>query len=62
MEKDLAIALKVKAYVWKCSKCGFLHLGDNPPRRCGNRKRCGRMLYQKSKQVLNGVLRKNKAA
>ena len=41
-----AVARKTKALVWQCSECDAimpLNDMDKPPRRCSNRKTCGKM-------------------
>ena len=45
---NVAYAKKVTALVWECSKCGeYMPLNDpnKPPKRCSNRKICGKMFY-----------------
>lgn len=43
----LAKPIPTIVQAWKCSECGAISFGENgaPPRRCSNRKTCGRLFH-----------------
>jgi hypothetical protein len=46
------ILIPVTEWKWQCSLCKHtMPLADNPPVRCSNRKRCGRLLHDESESA-----------
>ena len=48
------IRIKVTEWKWQCSECGrIMPLAAEPPKRCSNRKTCGRVFFDEPESARN---------